>query len=168
MRVLERRGEGPPAARFSPDGTHLVTLSEQHVTAFLCDARTGLQCRELNGHEAALRRYVKFSPDGKRLLTASLDRTARLWDVGSGEQIAVFDGRKSGTDMLWARYSPDGSHVVTLHSDHTLRLWDAVRYNEVAVLKGHTQAVNDVTFSNDGARMASVAEDRRHACGIWP
>jgi TIR domain/WD domain, G-beta repeat len=46
LRVLEGRGKGPPTARFSPDGTHLVTISEQHATAFLCDARTGLQCRE--------------------------------------------------------------------------------------------------------------------------
>ena len=64
-----------------------------------------------------------FSPDGTRVVTASDDKTARLWDAATGAPIAVLSGHE---DAVWsAAFSPDGTRVVTASKDKTARLWDA-------------------------------------------
>jgi WD40 repeat protein len=62
-----------------------------------------------------------FSPDGKMIVTASRDKTARLWDVASGQQLRSLEGH---TDAVYsAAFSPDGKMIVTASSDKTARLW---------------------------------------------
>jgi WD40 repeat protein len=63
-----------------------------------------------------------FSPDGKRVVTASWDSTARLWDAESGKEIAVLKGHTAGVQS--AAFSRDGKRVVTASSDNPARLWD--------------------------------------------
>ena len=64
----------------------------------------------LRGHQNMVFVAV-FSPDGRTIVTASEDQTARLWDVATGKEIATLRGhqRKVG----WATFSPDGRSVVT-------------------------------------------------------
>ena len=66
---------------------------------------------------------VAFSPDGARILTASADKTAKLWDAASGKLIASFDHQDSVKN---AAFSPDGTRILTASADHTAKLWDAV------------------------------------------
>ena len=76
-----------------------------------------------------------FSGDGKRVVTASADKTARIWDAESGKEIAVLKGH--GGIVLSAAFSGDGKRVVTASEDKTARIWDAESGKEIAVLKGH-------------------------------
>src|SRR5438132_666692 len=67
--------------------------------------------------------HVAFSPDGRRIVTASKDHTARVWDVRTGE--AVTPPLRHGHIVLKAAFSPDGRRVVTGSQDRTARVWDA-------------------------------------------
>jgi WD40 repeat protein len=64
-----------------------------------------------------------FSPDGSRIVTASWDKTARIWDPASGKEITVLRGHESR--LYSAAFSPDGSRIVTGSADKTARIWDA-------------------------------------------
>ena len=79
--------------------------------------------------------WAAFSPDGTKVVTASHDRMARLWDAASGKELAVLPGHE---DEVWrAAFSPDGTKVVTASADGTARLWDAASGKRLAVLQGH-------------------------------
>jgi hypothetical protein len=78
----------------------------------------------LKGHEAAVN-SAAFSPDGTRVVTASWDHTARVWDAATGAAIAVLEGHES--DVRSAAFSPDGTRVVTASGDGTARVWESHR-----------------------------------------
>jgi hypothetical protein len=62
-----------------------------------------------------------FSPDGTRILSASADRTARLWNAATGAETAVLRGHEEFVSS--ASFSPDGTRIVTASWDNTARLW---------------------------------------------
>ena len=61
-----------------------------------------------------------FSPDGSRILTASSDTTARLWDRDGG-QLATLEGHRG---VRRAVFAPDGKRILTASWDKTVHLWD--------------------------------------------
>jgi hypothetical protein len=74
----------------------------------------------LAGHEKSVT-SAAFSADGARVVTASADTTARVWDAASGREIARLAGH---TSTVWtAAFSADGARVVTASSDNSARIW---------------------------------------------
>ena len=97
----------------------------------LWDAATGKEIAVLRGHDDQVRRAA-FSRDGKRVVTASHDRTARVWDAATGQAIAVLRGHDG--EVTSAAFSPDGARVVTASEDRTARVWDAATGQGIAIL----------------------------------
>jgi WD40 repeat protein len=104
-----------------------------------------------------------FSPDGARIVTASLDETARIWDAATGREITVLRGHQSS--VLSAAFSPDGGRIVTAGEDTTARIWDAASGKEIIVLRGHESPVESAAFSPDGARILTASSDK--TARIW-
>ena len=116
----------------------------------------------LRGHDKPVYEAA-ISPDGKRVVTASFDNTARLWDAETGKEIAVLKAHEGGVTA--ASFSPDGKRVVTASDDATARLWDAETGKEIAVLKAHVGEANGARFSPDGRRIVSAGND--NVARIW-
>ena len=101
------------------------------------DAATGQPIGEpLRGHESQVE-SATFSPDGKRIVTASRDKTARIWDASTGQPIGEpIRGHEDW--VLSATFSPDGTRIVTASRDRTARIWDAATGQPiVGPLRGH-------------------------------
>ncbi|MFM7539511.1 MAG: WD40 repeat domain-containing protein, partial [Planctomycetota bacterium] len=81
----------------------------------------------LKGHTSFVN-SAQFSHDGNRIVTASKDKTAKVWDAKTGAELFSLKGH---TDYLTsAQFSPDGNRIVTASWDQTAKVWDARPYAE--------------------------------------
>ena len=116
----------------------------------------------LKGHEGPVVSAV-FSPDGRRIVTAS--NNARLWDGETGKPIGG-PFRGSGGWVLSAAFSPDGKRIVTASGDKTARLWDGETGKPIGQpLIGHEREVWRAAFSPDGKRIITASWD--HTARLW-
>jgi WD40 repeat protein len=110
----------------------------------------------LTGHTGRL--YgIRFSPDGNLIVTASADRTARIWAFPSGKLRTTLRGHAG--IVFAADFSPNSRRVVTAGGDSTARIWQAGSGNLLQVLAGHTEAVLAAAFSPDGSLVATGSDD---------
>src|SRR5215467_8281383 len=94
----------------------------------------------LVGHEYAVN-GAAFSPDGQLVVTASTDKTVRLWHTETGEPIGL-PLMGHADRVTGAAFSPDGTRIVTTSADRTARLWDAASGHQIVTLAGHADVVN--------------------------
>ena len=110
----------------------------------------------LQGHTESLY-HAAFSPDGQYVVTASFDKTARLWRAdGTGVPITLQGHTGS---VVHAAFSPDGQYVVTASFDKTARLWRADGTGEPITLQGHTEGLYHAAFSPDGQYVVTASID---------
>jgi WD40 repeat protein len=107
---------------------------------------------------------AQFSPtDGNRVVTASRDNTARIWDVQTMKSIVL---RGHEDRILSAQFSLDGKQVVTASDDRTARIWDAQTGESKAVLRGkHTNTIFWAAFSSDRSQVVTASAD--NTARIW-
>ncbi|MCL1467148.1 AAA-like domain-containing protein [Argonema galeatum] len=114
---------------------------------------------QLKGHGNSVS-SANFSPDGQRIVTASNDNTARVWDL-SGKQLAILKGH--GNSVSSANFSPDGQRIVTASYDNTARVWD-LSGKQLAILEGQSSA-SCANFSPDGQRIVTASKD--NTARVW-
>ena len=111
LETAGRRG----GARFSPDGTRVVTYDGRDRVLRVWDARTGEELLTLAGHRAPFS-YAAFSQDGLRLAGVSRDATTWMWDALTGDLLTILSGGGRGirlrdTDQFV--FSPDGTRIAS-------------------------------------------------------
>lgn len=110
---------------------------------------------ELGAHDGRVS-YAAFSADGQRVLTASDDGTARLWNVDGTPYLDAPLGGERDEALTAEAFSPDGSIIVTAYEDGLARLWST---SGIIELRGHRKSVTAVAFSPDGSRVVTASED---------
>ncbi len=170
--ALRGHSQGVRCLAFSADGKWLATGSDD-ATVMIWDLMGGRLLMRLWAHSSGVS-AVAFSPDGRRLATAGAvafgpdgrplptggeDKTAKIWDVPTGQVLVVLRGHTEGLSSL--AFSPDGRRLATGSIDGTLKIWDATRGHELLVLRGHSKPneVFSVAFSPDGKRLATASRD---------
>lgn len=111
----------------------------------------------LAGHAARVN-YASFSPDSSRVVTASNDNTAGVWDAASGRQVLTLAGHTA--PLTAAEFSSDGRRIVTAAIDGSARIWDAANARELLAVRGQGDHVNTATFSPDGSAILTASDDK--------
>ena len=113
--------------------------------------------QQLTGHQGWIY-CVAVTPDGRRAVSGSQDRTVRVWDLSTGEQIHQLLGHQDTINSV--AISPDGLRAVSASSDETLRVWDLATGEQVRKLVGHQHYVLGVAITEDFTLAISAAIDQ--------
>jgi WD40 repeat protein/predicted Ser/Thr protein kinase len=155
---------------FRPDGKQLAVGSGGNLTdnmvgsgsarqpgeVRIWDLETGNMVRQLIGHQQAVT-AVAYSPDGQYLATGSRDRTVKIWNAVTGEEIRTLTHTN---DVQAVAFSPDGRYLASAGRDKTVKLWEVKTWTERHTFRGHNNDIRSLAFSANQRRLASGAGDR--------
>ncbi len=148
---------GKPVLREAEEALHRAVLSSRVLLT-------------LRGHTAPL--YgLAYSSDGRRLATASLDGTAKVWDATTGQMLLTLTGHAGPVSGV--AFSPDATRVATASEDQTAKVWDAITGQLLLTLQGHTDQVRKVAYSLDGKRLVTASgrmattPSADHTAKVW-
>jgi WD40 repeat protein len=160
------------SATVNRDGSRVFTTVAEGFSGGLWDVETGAQIARphaplssephARGH-IALVLGAAFSPDGTRVVTASYDHTARLWDARTGAQLGP--ALAHDISLSSAAFSPDGARVATVGDDGRVWIRDATTRAAVVPVLVHPAPLHRIAYSCDGTRILAHGAD--NIVRIW-
>jgi WD40 repeat protein len=123
--------------------------------------RTGAALAELIGHSSKIN-DASFSVDGLRIVTASDDKKAIVWNAESGKAVRTLPDHEGV--VFSASFSPDGKRVLTA-SGRTAAIWDVQNGKNIRYLSGHDDLVVGASYSRNGRWVLTASNDR--TARIW-
>ncbi|MEH1823295.1 MAG: hypothetical protein V7L31_30185, partial [Nostoc sp.] len=111
----------------------------------------------LTGHSGSVT-AVAVTPDGKRVISASTDKTLKLWNLETGKNEQTFIGHTGSVTVVTV--TPDGKRVISASTDKTLKLWNLETGEDERTFIGHTGSVTVVAVTPDGKRVISASTDK--------
>jgi WD40 repeat protein/tRNA A-37 threonylcarbamoyl transferase component Bud32 len=157
-RTVPMPGPPSPVPRRAPPAAVHAHDTIVSVTARLREAhRNTKPLRRITTHLDSVE-SVTFTPDGRRFVTASLDRTARIWDLQTGAELLLVDRHQGG--VLCSAFTPNGRYLITGGRDRTIRAWSVSDGVEMRRLEGHAGDINSLTVTPDGRSVLSASSDR--------
>lgn len=109
-----------------------------------------------NGHSSRIT-ALAWSPDGKRIASASYDKTVQLWNASNGQHLLTY---RSHLQRVYAlAWSPDSTRIVSGGDDIKILLWDADTGKTLSIFSGHNAPVRAIAWSPMGNTIASAGED---------
>lgn len=138
-----------------PTADGRLLLLRQNTEAMVYNTRTGKIVRSFRHREPVM--HFAVSSDGTRLVTASSDRTALVWNIDS--ERPVTPDLKHLQGVVWCAFHPSGLMVATASDDKTARVWDAQSGKPVTPPLKHPDRVVFVDFCNAGKELVTVTAD---------
>jgi WD40 repeat protein/DNA-binding winged helix-turn-helix (wHTH) protein len=116
----------------------------------------------LEGHRGQV---ISVSPsrNGDRVVTASADKTIRIWNPSDGSQIFVLSGHTDRVNN--AVFSPDGRFIVSSSNDKTAIIWDVEDRKPLRILEGNQSIVNNAVFNQNGSLVLTAGGDK--TARVW-
>jgi WD40 repeat protein/serine/threonine protein kinase len=158
----------PRGLDYSPDGDRLAVLCAGGQLA-LIDPAAGRVVAQWQAHDACWSEgwyvnngAVRFSPDGRSLLTFGTDTSVRVWDADAGRERYTLKHEQLCHDV---RFSPDGRFLATASWDDSVRVWDAATGRAVGDPLPHPDWVFTARFSPDGNQLVTACRDG--AARLW-
>ena len=148
-------------ALFPMPGADMLAAATQDNRILLWELPSGRLLADWRGHQSTIKR-VLWIPERNRILSASNDRTLRLWDPRTGAA-GVLEGH--GSSVAAAAIVPGGRWVVSGGFDREIFIWDLETLKDVSRHRGHLDAVHDLLIINHGRSVISCSNDR--TCRRW-
>jgi WD40 repeat protein/serine/threonine protein kinase len=142
-------------AEFSSYDGQLLTLGEHEARIWDLRKSGPPFSRVRHGGQVALN-YAAFSPDGRFVVTAGADRTARIWSAEHGRAAAAPLQHRG--EVVFAAFDKPGQRVVTTSNDRSARIWDW-KAGRVRALLEHEDQVNHASFSPNGRWVVTASSD---------
>ncbi|KAK1229314.1 hypothetical protein PQX77_007632 [Marasmius sp. AFHP31] len=158
---------GAMFVNFSFDGRY-VAAGYLDGCARIWGVATGQLVERLRGHQDSVI-GVAFTPDARGLVSGSLDKTLKYWDMSGQNRLNEspctknFVGHKDGT--LGVAVSRDGKYIASGSLDRGVRIWDSRNATTQCLLQGHKDTVLEVDFSPSGGVLATASMDK--TARIW-
>jgi WD40 repeat protein len=146
----------------------LRQVSENTVFPWLRPLRLNLTppggslIRILTGHSGGVN-AVAIVPDGCLVVSASNDKTLRVWELETGQLVHILQGHSD--KVIAVAITPDGRRAVSAARDKTLRTWELKTGQLVGTLQSRSDWLPAVAIAPDGHRAVSTSRD--NTLKVW-
>lgn len=143
---------------FSPDEKSVLSAEEKYIV-YWKDAVSGFIGRQrMYGHTSSIT-SVEISNDMKIIISASYDRTLRIWNVENGDSVHLINAASGRFTEV--KINPASNQFASGGTDSTINIWDLNNFNLIKTFKKDMGVVNSISYHNSGSYLASGGSDKK-------